>query len=69
MLMAFISHVEAIAHVAHGANDLLHIAEFGAQTTDVNIHGSRTTEVVITPDFAEQLLTCEDAGRVGCEEA
>jgi hypothetical protein len=40
------------------------LPELGSKAPYVDIHGPGATEVVITPDFAEELLSGKDPSRI-----
>src|SRR5690606_26041725 len=67
-LGVLVMQVEAVPDVADGADDLLGIAELGAQAPHVHVDRAGAAEVVVPPHVAEQLLAGEHPGRVRGEE-
>src|SRR6478735_11072156 len=62
---AVLGRVEAVADVAHGADELLVLgAELGAQASHVDVDRPGASVVVVAPDLLQQLRAREHAARV-----
>ena len=46
-MVVVLVHVEAVADIAHGADEAVEVAELRAQSPYVHVHGAGAAEVVV----------------------